>query len=80
LGLQLPEPEAMTYLDATNIPAWAIQAVGETNAAGLLFGRTDGAFWPNEPITAGELAATLNRLLNYFALQQHQEEAVLKLM
>lgn len=65
LGLQLPQPAALHYPDSGNIPAWALQAAGELTVAGILAGRTDGTFCPDELFTACDLTAALTGLQNY---------------
>ena len=73
LGVQSSEPGVLSYKDAGSIPAWALQAVGEMDATGLMRGRTDGAFAPDAAVTAGEMAKIMNRLLEYMAGRQTQD-------
>ncbi len=63
LGLNVKAPFPLPYLDAADIPPWAVEAVSQATATGLFDGRPDGKFAPAEPITAGEMGILLNRLL-----------------
>ncbi|OPX94828.1 MAG: Cellulosome-anchoring protein precursor [Pelotomaculum sp. PtaB.Bin104] len=63
-GIAIKKSSELTYADAGNIPAWAAKAVAETTAFGLFRGRTDGAFAPDDPVTAGEMIILLERLLD----------------
>jgi hypothetical protein len=56
---------ALTFADADNIPAWAVEAVSRVTAAGLFDLRAGGRFAPAEPVTAGEIAAILGRFIKY---------------
>jgi hypothetical protein len=61
-----------SYPGSDKIPAWAASAVADTSALGLLSSRVDGTFASSDPITAGEMAEALERLLTYCqVLLQH---------
>lgn len=49
-----------------DVPAdhWAADAIRAVRDAGLMSGRPDGTFGPNEPVTRAQFAAVLARLLN----------------
>jgi len=48
-----------------DVPAdfWAAEAIRIVRDAGLMSGRADGTFGPNEPVTRAQLAAVLARLM-----------------
>jgi hypothetical protein len=60
------------YTDAEQIPSWAGNAVDEATAAGLFQGRTEGRFAPGDPVTAGEMASLLDRMLDYCRIKWEQ--------
>ncbi|MFZ5815171.1 MAG: S-layer homology domain-containing protein [Bacillota bacterium] len=55
----------LPFTDAESIPDWAAGAVGAAAEAGILTGRSNGAFDPNAPITRAEVAVILSRALAY---------------
>lgn len=63
LGINIETDLTPPYPDAGEIPAWAADAVNRATAAGLFDGRPDGRFAPGEPVTLGETALLLERLL-----------------
>lgn len=61
-----PGPTAVTsFSDNDDIPSWARNAVYVAEKIGLIKGDTYGNMNPNKPMTKGETAALLNRLINY---------------
>jgi len=48
-----------------DVPAdhWAAEAIRIVRDAGLMTGRADGTFGPNEPVTRAQLAAILSRMM-----------------
>jgi hypothetical protein len=64
-GLSAEKSMALTFADADNIPAWAVEAVSRVTAAGLFDLRAGWRFAPAEPVTAGEMAAILGRFIKY---------------
>ena len=51
------------FTDASNIPAWAKDAVGAVVANGYMSGYPDGSFQPNAVLTRAEAVSTLNRIM-----------------
>ncbi|WP_286724944.1 S-layer homology domain-containing protein, partial [Pelotomaculum sp. PtaB.Bin117] len=64
VGVEIKWDPLLSYADADKIPAWAAKAVAVTTAAGLFHGSPDGAFAPGDPITAGDMAIILTKLLD----------------
>ncbi len=61
-----PSPIAVTsFKDNDKIPAWARNSVYIAEKIGLVKGDTYGNMNPNNPMTKGEVAAMLNRFINY---------------
>lgn len=61
------EPQAdakSTFADAENAPVWMRPYVATAAQMGLVRGRTDGSFCPNEAISAQEAAVMLQNMLN----------------
>ncbi|MEJ8303562.1 S-layer homology domain-containing protein [Saccharibacillus sacchari] len=52
--------------------SWAAEVVGPAAASGVMTGYSDGTFKPNAPITRGELAAALAKLLPQSGLDASQ--------
>ncbi len=52
------------FADADQISAWAKDSVAAAGAAGLLQGRGDGQFAPQEQLTRAESVQVLYNLLN----------------
>ena len=53
-----------SFTDEARISSWAKEAVGIAQAMGLVNGRADGSFGPQDPITRGACAAMYHRLMN----------------
>jgi len=64
IGIEAGSSLELPYTDAGDIPAWAVDAVAETTAAGLFRDRTNGVFAPDDPVTVGEMIILLERLLD----------------
>lgn len=64
-GLQLDETAAMNFNDNTDIPSWAQKEVAAAVKAGLIQGKGDGSFAPNETATRAEALTMIIRLLEY---------------
>ncbi len=63
-GAQLPSNvEAVTFADSGSIQDWAVDAVRVAQQAGLINGRTDGTFAPQDTATRAEVAAILHRFV-----------------
>ncbi|MEJ8303563.1 S-layer homology domain-containing protein [Saccharibacillus sacchari] len=60
-----------TFSDVKN-GSWAAEVVGPAAASGVMTGYSDGTFKPNAPITRGELAAALAKLLPQSGLDASQ--------
>lgn len=56
------QPQAGPFPD---VPAdhWAADAIRIVKEAGLMTGRADGTFGPNEPVTRAQMAAILSRMM-----------------
>ncbi len=67
LDIVTEKSAAVSYADSAGIPAWAAGAVAETTAAGIFHGRSNGLFAAGDPVTAGELAVLLERLITVCA-------------
>ncbi len=63
-GAQLPSNvEAVTFADNDKIQSYAADAVRAAQQAGLINGRTDGTFAPQDTATRAEVAAILHRFV-----------------
>ncbi len=67
LGIVTGKSVTVSYVDSTEIPAWAAGAVAETTAAGIFHGRSNGLFAAGDPVTAGEMSVLLDRFLTVCA-------------
>jgi len=56
--------EAFRYEDEDQISAWALEAVRQARAAGLMRGRADGTFAPGAVMTRAEGAQLIKNLLD----------------
>uniref|UniRef100_UPI00301C23CB S-layer homology domain-containing protein n=1 Tax=Paenibacillus sp. YIM B09110 TaxID=3126102 RepID=UPI00301C23CB len=56
--------EELAFEDASQIPAWAKNAVAEAKQAGIITGYDDGTFLPNAEITRVEMAAMIAKALD----------------
>ncbi|WP_162341263.1 S-layer homology domain-containing protein [Paenibacillus paridis] len=56
--------EELAFEDASQIPAWAKNAVAEAKQAGIINGYDDGTFRPNAEITRVEMAAMIVKALD----------------
>lgn len=56
--------ESLPFTDRDAISDWAAGAVAKAVRAGLLFGKSDGRFAPQDPATRAEAAAIVARLLH----------------
>ncbi len=64
LGLNVEENTVLSFADAGDIPAWALEAAGRGAAAGIFDSRADGSFGPAQPVAAAEMEMLLERLLD----------------
>ncbi|NIK78732.1 hypothetical protein FHS15_003878 [Paenibacillus castaneae] len=65
LGLKVDSNAKTTFADANTIPAWAKPYVAAANEAGLIKGRGNNLFAPNENATRAEAVIMILALLNY---------------
>lgn len=67
LGLEKTVPTAyrLGFKDEKDIPGWARDSVYIGSKIGLIRGDDAGYFRPYDPVTRSEVAAFLNRLINY---------------
>lgn len=73
-GRRLPAPDSLPgYTDLDQAPRPALDAIAGVTAAGLMRGYPDGRFGPAAPLTRGETACILLRLVRY--LEQPQATA-----
>lgn len=76
-----PSPIAVTsFKDNDKIPAWARNSVYIAEKIGLVKGDTYGNMNPNNPMTKGEVAAMLNRFINYMRediIRDYRENIIL---
>ncbi|MFC5470370.1 InlB B-repeat-containing protein [Cohnella suwonensis] len=56
--------EELAFKDASQIPAWAKNAVAEAKQAGIITGYDDGTFRPNAEVTRVEMAAMIVKALD----------------
>jgi hypothetical protein len=63
LGNPLPK-QAATFIDNSNISLWAIDAVGQIQAAGIMEGVGSGIFAPKFPYTREQSIITMLRVYN----------------
>ncbi len=68
-GVSMPDSAgaAQKYLDAGKISPWALKAVEQMTAQGLLSGDTNGKFLPAAGSTRGQAASLLMRLADFLA-------------
>ncbi|WP_244935660.1 S-layer homology domain-containing protein [Paenibacillus glycanilyticus] len=59
-----PPGTGKTFNDANAIPAWALDAVSQTTAAGIVSGYPDGSFRPNDTLTRAEAVKVAYALLD----------------
>ena len=62
-GYTLPENEAKTFTDADAISAWAVDGVAYGQTHGLLSGRPDGSFAPQDNATRAECCTLFARMI-----------------
>lgn len=63
-GKELPEKEAaVDFADMNSINDWALDAVRTAQKAGLIYGRDNGDFAPQDTATRAEVAAILHRFV-----------------
>lgn len=63
-GITLPSnTEEMAFVDGYTINDWAIYAVNTAQTAGLINGREDGTFAPQDTATRAEVSAILHRFV-----------------
>lgn len=72
-----PDSEGIAFSDVS-ADAWYADAVADGVALGLIEGRGDGTFGPNEPITRAEVAAIINRVLGRCAQDVRWPENVVQ--
>lgn len=66
-GVTLPSnAEPIAFTDEYKINAWAAEAVKTAQAAGLMKGRDDGTFAPQDTATRAEVSAILHRFVEAF--------------
>ena len=64
-GINLPQTNSsVNFVDAASVSYWATDAVGSIQTAGIIVGRPNGNFDPQENITRAEVAAIITRLIN----------------
>jgi len=64
----LPQPDgtaASPFADEAAIPAYALAGAAFSKGAGILTGREDGTFAPKDTATRAEVAASIERLVEY---------------
>jgi uncharacterized protein YkwD len=66
------EREAFEFADSDYISSWAVEAIGQVRAAGIMTGNCDGFFMPREHFTIEQSIITLLRL--YDLAMEHNEE------
>jgi len=66
LGLEQEESAALTFKDASDVPAWAQKYVAIAVKHGLIQGNTDGTFKPNQAATRAEATVIALRALDFF--------------
>jgi len=64
LGKPLPKAEA-TFADTGNVAHWALEAVGQVQAAGIMSGSTINTFNPQADYTREQCIVTILRLYTY---------------
>ncbi|URN96422.1 MAG: beta-N-acetylglucosaminidase domain-containing protein [Candidatus Pristimantibacillus lignocellulolyticus] len=62
-GMNVETENELTFTDNENIPAWAKEAVAVVASNGLMTGRGDNNFVPNEATTRAEAITVIMRLL-----------------
>ena len=65
VGKPFPK-QAATFTDNSEISSWALEAVGKTQAAGIMGGVGDNRFTPQDPYTREQSIVTLMRLWSLF--------------
>ena len=56
--------QAATFADKGNVSSWAIEGVGQVQAAGIMTGVGDNRFAPRDPYTREQSIITMIRLFN----------------
>jgi hypothetical protein len=62
-GYELPATAAAEFADRDNVSSWAKEAVDAIAAAGILIGKPDGSFVPQDHATRAEVAAVFARFI-----------------
>ncbi|MFD1956571.1 S-layer homology domain-containing protein [Paenibacillus thailandensis] len=57
------EVPALTFADASSVPAWAVSPVAVLTQAGVLSGYEDNTFRPNAPVTRQEMVVIVARAM-----------------
>ena len=65
------------FADADEIAVWAREAVYLCRGSGLVEGREDGKFYPNDPVTRAELAQMLYNLDQMQAEREEKDETTM---
>ncbi|MDD2554253.1 MAG: S-layer homology domain-containing protein, partial [Desulfotomaculaceae bacterium] len=63
LGVAVNTSSSLIFLDASDIPPWAVRSVAETTAAGIFADRAGENFSPWEQVTGAEFNLLLEQLL-----------------
>lgn len=66
---QTYDPAGLPFSDTSEIPDWAKGQLAEAVARGLVSGYKDGTYRPLQPVSRGEAAALLDRLLGQLGSQ-----------
>lgn len=66
------------FADADEIAVWAREAVYLCRGSGLVEGREDGKFYPNDPVTRAELAQMLYNLDQMQAEREEKDETTMR--
>ncbi len=71
-GIVLPEAEVTAFADSGEIAAYAQDAVSALAAAGVINGKGDGKFYPNDAITRAEAAKMIYNVLSFTSEEGNQ--------